>query len=69
MVELLTAVSSVGFPIVAWVLLFKHYREERKRAREERRKWMGAIKEHTEAIRSLRRSHDAPVRPDGGRED
>lgn len=59
------AVAQVGFPIVAFILMYRLYREERAKAREERAEWMDSISEHTEAVRSLRQSLDRPV-TDGG---
>lgn len=73
--ETVQAIAQVGFPSVAFVLLYRLYREERKRAREEREQareerseWMDAISEHTEAVKSLRRSLDRPAVTDGGRD-
>ncbi|AFO57596.1 MULTISPECIES: hypothetical protein [Natrinema] len=59
--------NQFGFPTVAFLLIFKLYREERAGRREERSKWLEAIQEHTAAVRDLRRDVRT-VATDGGSE-
>lgn len=61
-------ISQVGFPIVAFVLMFRLYRDERANRAEEREQWLNSIQEHTEAVRSLRRSLDQRALADGGQD-
>lgn len=65
--EAVELISSLGFPIAAFLLIFRQYREERDDRREERQKWLESIQEHTEVLRSLR--HDIQdVATDGGQD-
>lgn len=61
-VELL---GNFGFPVVAFLLMFRLYREERNERREERSNWLDAIQEHTAVLRNMR--HEVrDVATDGG---
>ncbi|AHF99057.1 hypothetical protein HALLA_09595 [Halostagnicola larsenii XH-48] len=65
--EAVELISSLGFPIAAFLLLFRQYQEERDDRREERQKWLESIQEHTAVLRSLR--HDIQdVATDGGQD-
>lgn len=46
-------VSAYGLPTAIALGLFQLYREERKAREAERAEWVGAIEEHTAAIREL----------------
>lgn len=72
-------ISTLGFPIAACVGLYKLYREERENRREERqelrderKKFREAIDGQAEAFRAMARrledQTEAPIRPDGGRD-
>ncbi|USZ73234.1 hypothetical protein [Natronosalvus halobius] len=64
-VELL---GNFGFPVVAFLLMFRLYREERNERREERSNWLEAIKAHTGVLRDMR--HDVrSVATDGGEDE
>jgi hypothetical protein len=60
--------NQFGFPTVAFLLMYKLYREERAGRRKERSKWLEAIREHTETLKALRRDVRT-VATDGGQSD
>ncbi|ELY71094.1 hypothetical protein [Natrinema versiforme] len=60
--------NSFGFPTVAFLLMYRLYREERDERREERGNWLEAIEEHTAAVRDLR-SDVRTVATDGGEQE
>ncbi|WP_306056969.1 hypothetical protein [Natronococcus wangiae] len=64
-VELL---GNFGFPVVAFLLMFRLYREERNERREERSNWLEALKEHTEVLRDMR-NDVRTVATDGGEDE
>lgn len=53
MSEILTAISTVGFPIVACCVMFWQSRESNKLHKEESDKWAGALTNNTVAIQKL----------------
>ncbi|MCU4926648.1 hypothetical protein OB905_11755 [Halobacteria archaeon AArc-dxtr1] len=61
-------ITNVGFPIAAFLLMLRLYREERNERREERESWLEAISEHTDALRDLRRDV-RQVATDGGEDE
>lgn len=65
--EPVALLNNFGFPTVAFLLMYRLYREERGERREERSKWLDAIKEHTATLKALRRDVRT-VATDGGTE-
>ncbi|DAC85274.1 hypothetical protein [Natrinema versiforme] len=65
--ELTALLNQFGFPTVAFLLMWKLYRDERNERREERGKWLGALQEHTATLKALRRDIRT-VATDGGTE-
>ena len=65
--EPITLLNQFGFPTVAFLLMWKLYREERGERRDERSEWLDAIHEHTETLKALRRDVRT-VATDGGTE-
>ena len=65
--EPLTLLNQFGFPTVAFLLMWKLYRDERDERRKERGEWLEAIHEHTETLKALRRDVRT-VATDGGTE-
>ncbi|QFU83392.1 hypothetical protein [Natronorubrum aibiense] len=59
--------NQFGFPTVAFLLMYRLYREERGERREERSKWLEAIQQHTATLKDLRRDVRT-VATDGGTE-
>lgn len=63
-------INQVAFPIAAFVLIFRQYRDERDQRREEREQWRKQIEELTEVMRGLRREvstrPERSLRTDGG---
>lgn len=53
MSELMTAISTVGFPIVACAAMFWNSRESQKLHKEESDKWSEALLNNTLAIQKL----------------
>ncbi|WP_254763353.1 hypothetical protein [Natrinema marinum] len=60
-----TLLNNFGFPTVAFLLMYKLYREERGERRDERNEWLEAIHEHTATLKALRRDVRT-VATDGG---
>lgn len=54
MMEPVTAINSVGFPIFVCLMMFRQYRKEREHRREERQTWQEALEEQTEVLRDVR---------------
>lgn len=54
MSSLATLISNVGFPIAAFVMMYRLYRKEKQEMRKERKKWVDSIDEHTEVLKTIR---------------
>lgn len=54
MSSLQALIANVGFPIAAFVLMYRLYKNEKKQMREEREEWINSIKQHTKVLRSLK---------------
>lgn len=58
MVDPITVINTVGFPIFVCLMLFRQYTTEREHRREERQSWQTALEEQTEVLREVRNKVD-----------